>query len=122
MKFLVDTQLPVGLCKWLIELGHDALHVSHLPNGNRSTDAEVADAADEDDRIVVSKDSDFRDGHLLRGRPRRLLAVRTGNISNSELLLLFEHNLAEIVAALEDGRYVELGTAQLVVYQDRSDA
>jgi len=30
-----------------------------LPNGNRSTDAEVIAAADEEGRVVVSKDSDF---------------------------------------------------------------
>jgi predicted nuclease of predicted toxin-antitoxin system len=95
--------------------------VSELPNGNRSTDAEVAEAADDGARVVVSKDVDFRDGQLLRERPRRLLAVRTGNIANSELLLLFEQHLGQIVASLDEGRYVEMGAAALVVYEDRSD-
>jgi predicted nuclease of predicted toxin-antitoxin system len=92
-----------------------------VANGNRSTDREVAEAADRADRIVVSKDADFRDGHLLSGRPYRLLAVRTGNISNRDLLLLFERNLAEIFAALEESRYVELVAAHLVEIEDRPD-
>ena len=49
----------------LAQMGHGAVHVSDLPNGNRSTDTEVGAAADEEDRVVVSKDSDFRHGHLL---------------------------------------------------------
>ena len=46
MRFLVDTQLPKHLCRLLTEMGHDAVHVSDLPNRNRSTDAEVIAAAD----------------------------------------------------------------------------
>jgi hypothetical protein len=41
--------------------------------------------ADEADRVVVTKDSDFRFGHLLVGSPRKLLVVATGNITNDSL-------------------------------------
>jgi predicted nuclease of predicted toxin-antitoxin system len=115
VKFLVDAQLPVRLCRWLRDRGHDAVHVTERANGNRSTDAEVAAAADSEDRIVVSKDADFRHDHLLHDRPRRLLAVATGNISNAALLDLFGANLVEIVAALEEGRFVEMTATELVV-------
>jgi predicted nuclease of predicted toxin-antitoxin system len=30
MKFLVDAQLPPGLCSWLEERGHEAVHVAAL--------------------------------------------------------------------------------------------
>jgi predicted nuclease of predicted toxin-antitoxin system len=50
----------------------------------------VAERADDQDRIVVTKDRDFRDSHLLSDTPRRLLVVATGNISNNALLELFE--------------------------------
>jgi predicted nuclease of predicted toxin-antitoxin system len=62
---------------------------SDLPDGNRTSDAEIARLADAESRVVVSKDRDFRDGHLLRGTPARLLVVATGNISNDDLLGLF---------------------------------
>ena len=42
MKFLVDAQLPARLASRLAELGHDAMHTSSLPDGNRSTDQQIA--------------------------------------------------------------------------------
>ena len=121
MRFLVDTQLPKHLCRLLTEMGHDAVHVSDLPNGNRSTDAEVIAAADEEDRVVVSKDSDFRHSHLLRGQPNRLLAVMTGNLSNTELLGLFNTNADRILSALDESSFVELGATSLVVHGEPVD-
>ena len=50
--------------------------------------------------MVVTKDRDFRDSHLLRREPRRLVVVATSNISNHELLALFTDHLATLVAAL----------------------
>ena len=119
MKFLVDTQLPTRLCLALAELGHDAVHVSQLANGNRSTDAEVVEAADAEDRVLVSKDRDFRDGHLLRGQPHRLLAVVTGNISNADLLRIFTDNLDQIVSSLDESRFLELASDVIVIHDER---
>ncbi len=65
----------------------------------------MADAAG---RIVVSKDADFRNSHLLTGSPARLLLVATGNIRNDDLLSLFEGRLAAIEDAFALGDYVEL--------------
>ncbi len=56
-----------------------------MPEGNRTTDPDINAQADADDRVVVSKDRDFRDSHLLRSTPRRLLIVATGNITNNGL-------------------------------------
>ncbi|MDQ3106332.1 MAG: DUF5615 family PIN-like protein [Actinomycetota bacterium] len=75
--------------------------------------------ADGEDRVVVTKDRDFRDSHLLRGSPRRLLVVATGNIGNEELLTLFDQHLDAVVAALDEVRFVELGHDQLIVHEDR---
>ncbi|MGL4174999.1 MAG: DUF5615 family PIN-like protein [Dermatophilaceae bacterium] len=55
----------------------------------RTSDARIAEVADEEGRVVVTKDRDFRDAHLLSGSPRRLLVVATGNITNTALLALF---------------------------------
>ena len=115
MKFLVDAQLPARLATFLTEAGHDVVHTTQLPDGNRTTDAAIAELADRDDRIVVTKDRDFRDGHLLGGSPRRLLVVATGNIANAALLGLFRTNLAEIVAAFGEVDFVELRPSTLVL-------
>jgi predicted nuclease of predicted toxin-antitoxin system len=70
---------------------------------------------------VITKDRDFRDGHLLTGTPRRLLVVTTGNISNNALLILFTDHLDAIITAFVDADYVELGPQALVVHRRRLD-
>ena len=119
MKFLVDAQLPVRLARRLAPVGHDVVHTSELPAGNRTTDADICRLADAEDRVVVTKDRDFRDSHLLRSTPRRLLIVATGNINNEALLRLFDEHLDAVIAALEEARYVEIGSDRLIVHKNR---
>jgi predicted nuclease of predicted toxin-antitoxin system len=119
VKFLIDAQLPARLAGLLSAAGHDAVHTSQLPDGNRTTDAALAAMADGEDRVVVTKDRDFRDSHLLRRAPRRLLVVTTGNISNRDLLALFTDNLEILVAALGGARFVELCSTGLVIHDDK---
>jgi predicted nuclease of predicted toxin-antitoxin system len=117
VNFLVDAQLPARLARLLNELGHDALHTSELPEGNRTTDVRIALLADESARVVVTKDRDFRDGHLLSGSPRRLLVVRTGNITNNALLSLVSDHLPTLVAAFDGADFVELGSREIVIHE-----
>lgn len=114
MRFLVDAQLPIRLATQFSELGHEVLHTSSLPSGNRTTDQQIATAADLDGRIVVTKDSDFRNSHLLTGSPARLLVVATGNIGNADLLQLFESRMTELGEAFAAGDYVELRRGAVV--------
>jgi predicted nuclease of predicted toxin-antitoxin system len=69
VRFLVDAQLPARLATFLSDAGHDTVHTSQLPDGNRTTDEQIAMLADDESRVVVTKDRDFRDSHLLRGTP-----------------------------------------------------
>jgi predicted nuclease of predicted toxin-antitoxin system len=121
VKFLVDAQLPARLARFLSSAGHDALHTMELPDGNRTTDGRIAELADEEGRVVVTKDQDFRDGHLLTMSPQRLLIVATGNITNTALLSLLETHLDAITTALGDADFVELGPDSLVAHRRRED-
>src|SRR5436190_3803203 len=85
MNFLVDAQLPRLMTAWLTAAGCDAVHTLDLPDANRTTDEQVNVVADQAQRTVVTKDSDFVDSHLLHGRPAKLLLISTGNISNRDL-------------------------------------
>ncbi len=89
MKFIINAQLPQQLAVWLKGCGFDAIHTLELPAANRSDDKEIIVVADRDDRIVISKDSDFFDDHILAGKPNRLLVIKTGNIKNRNLIRLF---------------------------------
>jgi predicted nuclease of predicted toxin-antitoxin system len=120
VKFVVDAQLPAKLSRLLADAGHDSVHTSQLPEGNRIPDTTLADLADDEARVVVTKDRDFRNSHLLRRIPRRLLTVSTGNVANAELLALFAEHLDTVVDALSEADYVELGPTGLIVHGDRT--
>jgi hypothetical protein len=68
MKFLVDAQLPRRMTAWLTAAGCDAIHTLDLPDANRTTDEQVNDIADREQRAVVTKDADFSRSHAPRLR------------------------------------------------------
>lgn len=75
--------------------------------------------AKNEDRVVVTKDDDFVQSHLIAGRPERLLLVATGNmgnIGNAELEALLRNNLARIENALHTGRFVEINCHELTTH------
>ena len=78
MNFLIDAQLPRRMAAWLTAAGCDTIHTLDLPDGNRTTDAQIIDMADLEQRVVISKDADFVDTHILQGRPAKLLLISTG--------------------------------------------
>jgi len=117
MKFLIDAQLPARFCLWLRAAGHDALHTLDLPSGNRTPDQLVIELAERENRIVVTKDDDFVQSFLVSERPRQLLLIATGNITNLELEQIIRSNLTEIVGLFERHRFIELGRETLVVHE-----
>jgi predicted nuclease of predicted toxin-antitoxin system len=82
MKFVIDAQLPLRLKHWLVSKGFDVLHIDDLPNENETKDIEIANVADSENRIVISKDRDFIKLHILRDTPQKLLLITTRNINN----------------------------------------
>ncbi|MDR7170786.1 putative nuclease of putative toxin-antitoxin system [Nocardia kruczakiae] len=119
MRFLVDAQLPRRLAIFLNDKGHDSKHTLDLPQANRTPDQYIATLADQEGRVVVTKDNDFLIGHLLDGSPQALLIVVTGNITNKELLGLIGDHLDDIVRLLGDSAVVELGRDRLIAHADR---
>jgi predicted nuclease of predicted toxin-antitoxin system len=115
MKLLVDAQLPRRMAGWLNDAGLDALHTLDLPSGNKTPDAEVIDFAEQEQRVVVTKDADFVNSHLLTGKPTKLLLIATGNISNRDLELLFLPLIPTIVTELKNNSFLELSQAGLTV-------
>ena len=115
MKFLVDAQLPRRTAGWLATAGCDALHTLDLPDGNRTADQQVIELADREQRVVVTKDADFVDSHVLHGRPSKLLLVSTGNISNRDLEARVVPLIPDIVREFQTHCFLELGPTGLVI-------
>ena len=116
MRFLINAQLPRRFANWLKEAGHDALHTLDLPKKNRTSDSELIARAMQEGRVVVSKDADFVQPHLVTGEPP-LLLTSTGNISNAQLEKILRNNLSAIEAAFASGRFVEINREALVVHE-----
>jgi predicted nuclease of predicted toxin-antitoxin system len=116
MNFIVDAQLPKKLATQLFSSGHPALHTLDFERGNRTPDSLITSLADQREAVVITKDSDFVDSHFLQDSPRRLLLVSTGNISNKELLQLFQDHLPVIISLLEESNFLELNQHGLIVH------
>jgi predicted nuclease of predicted toxin-antitoxin system len=108
VRFIVDAHLPRSLCYILVEAGYDAIHTSQLPRQNRTPDAIINDLSIAEQRVVISKDTDFYYSHILHQRPYKLLLIRTGNLRARDLVILLERELPAIVEALESHTLVEL--------------
>ncbi len=115
MKFLVDAQLPSGLCEILRAADEEAIHTSELPAGNRTTDQVINELSVAERSVVISKDTDFYYSHLLGERPWKLVLVRTGNIRTRELKALFEKHLPALLVGLASSSLIELDCDELRV-------
>jgi predicted nuclease of predicted toxin-antitoxin system len=106
MKFLIDAQLPPGLCRWFEAKGFTAVHVADVRLGAAS-DLAIASYAEVEGLILVSKDDDF----LTLRLPNRfaLLWLRCGNTTNHALSLWMDERWEKVELLLKSGeRLVEL--------------
>ena len=115
MKILLDAQLPRSLVLILQAEGCNAVHTIDLPQGNRSTDSSISARADDQGRVVFSKDADFIQSLLLQGSPRKLLVVATGNISNKELSTLLIRWLPSLKDLFLSHDLIELNRSALII-------
>lgn len=116
MKVLIDAQLPRRLCRLFVDFDCDSVHTLDLERRNQTSDDEIRRLADEQGRIVVTKDADFVSSHVLYGTPAKLLLIATGNVRNSELEILLAKNLPQIKQAFNEGSFIELNGEFLIVH------
>ncbi len=104
--------MSVEIADGLLAAGHDAVHVSAY-DLDRADDLEILVRADEEDRIIVSADTDF--GALLAAPASPVASVvlyrrRTRRRPDEQLMVL----LANIPALADD-----LSTGAIVIIEDR---
>jgi predicted nuclease of predicted toxin-antitoxin system len=115
MKYLLDAMLPVSLLKIFEEKGFYNIHTINLPKENYTTDSEINEFSFQNNMIVITKDYDFLNSYLLEKKPRKLLLVTTGNITNKELIKLFKKNIEEINSLFRKNNVIEINRDTITV-------
>ena len=79
MKFLCDVHISYKLTKHLISLGFESIHVNEILEKSETKDSDLCRYADQNNYVVISKDSDFRDSYFVKQTP---------NLFNSQIWIL----------------------------------
>lgn len=105
------------LATYLQWKGFDAIHTTYFPEGHLLQDADIAKIAIEENRIIITKDSDFPDSFFLKGAPPRIIHLRLGNLRNRELTAFLETRWSLIDDLLgQDSGMLVLSREQLISY------
>ncbi len=96
MKLLFDENLSHRLVSLLADLFPDSVHVRDI-GLKAADDIRVWDYAKANNLIIVSKDSDMHDRSFLFGYPPKVIWIRLGNCSTSDVekLLRREYEIVE---------------------------
>ena len=101
LKFLFDNNLSWRLVPRLADLYPDSAHVRDF-GLERAEDDVVWLRAAADACLHVSKDDDFLSRSLVRGAPPKVVWVRLGNCSTTEVEAVLRSRFADILAFAAD--------------------
>jgi len=106
MKLWIDAQLPPTLANWITEAF--ALEARALRDlGLRDAqDMEIFAAAQAENVVIMTKDSDFIDLVCRLGSPPQILWLTCGNVTNRNLRELLTATLPDALEQLRQGEMI----------------
>ena len=101
MRLLFDQNLSPRLDQSLRDLYPESLHVRSV--GLESASDYVVWQYARDNRLtIISKDSDFRQLSFTLGYPPKVIWIRRGNCSTTEIESILRHRLADLLTFYQD--------------------
>jgi predicted nuclease of predicted toxin-antitoxin system len=109
-KLLFDENLAPRLVSALVDLYPGSVHVRNVGLGG-SADISVWQRAAAGGFLLVSKDEDFHRLSVLHGFPPKVVWIRLGNCSTSDIEQLLRRRFEQVVAfaAHEEAAFIALG-------------
>jgi len=101
VKLLFDENLSPRLVGGLTDVFPGSVHVRDIGLA-RATDAAIWAYAREHDFTIVSKDSDFHQVSFLRGPPPKVIWIRRGNCTTTDIETLLRFNRTGIRAFVSE--------------------
>lgn len=96
MKLLFDQNLPPRLESDISTLYPHSQHVQSV-GLKRASDSELWSYARDNDFMIVTKDVDFSDRSAIEGHPPKIVWIRIGNCTTSEIESALRKNHAKIL-------------------------
>ncbi|MDT0651007.1 DUF5615 family PIN-like protein [Autumnicola edwardsiae] len=106
MKFLLDVHISYKIANYLKSKGFEAIHVNEILDKWNTKDQDICFYADENDLIVITKDVDFKNSHLIGNTPRKLVKVNLGNMATSTLIKIISPNMEAIERLDVKGKFL----------------
>ncbi len=101
MKLLFDQNISFRVLRLLPDGFSDCCHVQSVGLDN-SKDVEIWRYAKQNDSVIVTFDADFFDISVLKGFPPKIIWIRTGNLTTSEIAELIILNYVNIVSFMDN--------------------
>ncbi|MEN9518056.1 MAG: hypothetical protein RLZZ381_644 [Cyanobacteriota bacterium] len=106
MKIWIDAQLPPTLANWLsATFGLETAALRDLSLRD-AQDIEIFEAAQVENAVIMTKDSDFIDLVCRLGTPPQILWLTCGNVTNRNLRQLLTATLADALERLRQGEMI----------------
>lgn len=104
MRLLFDQNLSPHLVRYLNDIYPNSTHV-YMVQLDRAADLTVWEYARQHGYAIVSRDVDFSELSILRGSPPKIIWIRRGNCSTSDIELMLRLS-KDAIEALESDQII----------------
>ncbi len=112
MKLLFDQNISYRIIKKLPADFSECKQVSHIGLNDRD-DLDIWQYARDNNYAIVTFDSDFYDISLINGFPPKIIWLRTGNLTTSDILQLLKTNFETIKRFLNNTEFSDIACLEI---------